>query len=300
MARSSCQSLRERAGRLDEHAGATSGVLERTALEMVTLKVPRGTYVSPAADSVALRDVWAPTTIDSKAQRRRTAGGVPLPLVRARATARKCSTTFVCTDVFYCKEAMLQRCQQILCQRISPNTACFCAPSPNILTTRPHFFSRPIRFPWPAFCCQLLDPAIANVACTLAIMQLACKRAPQMPDHSPRLYCSARFQRTLVRRLNLVDAPAPPPTPTLKPPTPKPRRRHRSRRSRRRRHRSRRSRHRRRRRRWSRRRRPRRRRRRLRRRRRRRAPPLEHRPNTRQHRPHTALDPSPRSPRAPI
>ena len=108
-------------------------------------------YGRPSADSVALRDVWAPTTIDSKAQRRRTAGGVPLPLVRARATARKYSTTFVCTDVFYCKEAMLQRCQQILCQRISPNTACFCAPSPNILTTRPHFFFRANTLPMACF-----------------------------------------------------------------------------------------------------------------------------------------------------
>ena len=114
-------------------------------------KVPRGTYVRQPADSVALRDVWAPTTADSKAQRHRTAGGVPLPLVSARAPARKCSTTTVCTDVFHCKVAVLQRCQQILCQRISLNAAAFCAPFPNILTTRPHFFPRPNTFPMAHF-----------------------------------------------------------------------------------------------------------------------------------------------------
>ena len=108
-------------------------------------------YVRQPADSVALRDVWAPTTADSKAQRRRTAGGVPLPLVSARAPARKCSTTTVCTDVFHCKVAVLQRCQQILCQRISLNAAAFCAPFPNILTTRPHFFPRPNTFPMAHF-----------------------------------------------------------------------------------------------------------------------------------------------------
>ena len=168
--------------------------------------------VSPfrrTADSVALRDVWAPATINSKAQRRRTAGGVPLPLVRARATARKYSTTIVCTDVFYCKMAMLQRYQQILCQRISLNAAAFCAPFPNILTTRPHFFRAQIRFPWPIFCCQLLGPAIANIACTLALMRPTCKRASQMPAHSPRLCRSARFQRTATSDLNLIDALAP-------------------------------------------------------------------------------------------
>ena len=47
------------------------------------------------------------------------------------------------------------------------------------------FFRTQIRFPWPVFCCQLLDPAIANVACTLAHMQLACKRTSQMPAHNP-------------------------------------------------------------------------------------------------------------------
>jgi hypothetical protein len=89
-----------------------------------------------------------------------------------------------------------------------------------------NFFRAQIRFPWPVFCCQLLDPAIANVACTLAHMQLACKRTSQMPAHNPELCCSALSHRTLVRRLNPVDAPTPPPPPTLKPPTPKPRRRH--------------------------------------------------------------------------
>ena len=66
-------------------------------------KMPRGTHVGQAADSVALRDVWALTTIDSEAQRRRTAGGVPLPLVRARATARKCSSITACNRYTFAK-----------------------------------------------------------------------------------------------------------------------------------------------------------------------------------------------------
>ena len=113
--------------------------------------MPRGTHVGQAADSVALRDVWAPTTIDSKAQRRRTAGGVPLPLVRARAAARNRSSITACTDVFHCSMTTLQRCQQFLCHRISLSAAFFCAPFPNILMTRPNFLRAQMRFPWPGF-----------------------------------------------------------------------------------------------------------------------------------------------------
>ena len=37
-----------------------------------------------------------------------------------------------------------------------------------------------------------LDPAIANAACTLALMRLARKCASLLPAHSPGSYCSAR------------------------------------------------------------------------------------------------------------
>ena len=105
--------------------------------------MPRGTHVGQAADSVALRDVWALTTIDSEAQRRRTAGGVPLPPVSARTRARKCSTTVVCNRCFLLQGGNASALSTFSLPGDGFQLCCFCARLSNILTTRPHFFSAP-------------------------------------------------------------------------------------------------------------------------------------------------------------
>ena len=74
----------------------------------------RGTYAKHTADSAALGGVWALAIQDTEKPRRRMAGGVPRPLVRARARARNCSPHHCLQQIHFCKMTILQRCQHFL------------------------------------------------------------------------------------------------------------------------------------------------------------------------------------------
>ena len=115
------------------------------------IAVPKKHYATPAAVSAALRGVWALTTFSLNAQRRRTAGGVPRPLVSAKTRARNCSPNHCVQQIHFCTMTVLHRCQHFLHQRMSCNSAFSQRAIPEYFNDPPAFFPSPIALPMACF-----------------------------------------------------------------------------------------------------------------------------------------------------